>query len=442
MFNKHLKQKLSQLENEALESRSVLDALDRSMAVIAFSPDGVILSANRNFELTTGYAQTELIGKHHRIFCPKEYAASPEYQAFWQKLRAGEFVRDRFRRVAKDGRTIWLEASYNPIRDASGRVSKIIKFAQDVSESVQASVEAASAMRAIGQSMAIIEFANDGAVLTANSNFLQTMGYRLEEIKGQHHRMFCPPEFTHSPAYVEFWRKLNQGIFTTGIFERRHKNGKAIWPEASYSPIQDDEGKVVKVIKFALDITDQEEGHQRDLELVREAHQLSAASDRASSDSQQIIRDTIQAMSVIAHSASQSATIIEDLDQKASRITSIINTIHEIADQTNLLALNAAIEAARAGELGRGFAVVADEVRKLAERTNASTKEVTEMVEDIKNGTGTATGSIQEMLVKAQSGEEHADKVSRSIEEIRSGTTQLAAVINNFSVMKNGGAHS
>ncbi|WP_233492820.1 methyl-accepting chemotaxis protein [Chromobacterium sp. ATCC 53434] len=191
-----------------------------------------------------------------------------------------------------------------------------------------------------------------------------------------------------------------------------------------------------KVIKFAADITDQETARQQDLRLVQEAHRLSAASDSASNDGQQVIRDTIQAMSVIADSAGQSARLIEDLEQKTSRITTIVNTIHEIADQTNLLALNAAIEAARAGEQGRGFAVVADEVRKLAERTSSSTKEVTEMIDDIKNGTGNATESIHEMLVKAQKGEEHASEASHSIEQIRSSTSQLADVVNHFSAVQ------
>ncbi|OHX14323.1 chemotaxis protein [Chromobacterium sphagni] len=436
MFNQKLKSDLNhallQLENQ----KSVLDALDRSMAIIEFSPDGIILSANANFEETMGYTADEIIGKHHRIFCQPQFAASQEYQAFWQILRTGGFIKDQFKRIAKDGRTVWLEASYNPIRDNRDQVVKVIKFALDVTQEVKLAHEARNIMKAVERSMAAIEFTPDGIILTANANFLDATGYTAEEIIGKHHRIFCPPDFVRSPAYEHLWKQLKQGVFVAGRFERLHKSGRPVWLEASYNPVFDDEGVVFKVIKFAADISDQETARQQDLRLVQEAHRLSAASDSASNDGQQVIRDTIRAMSVIADSAGQSARLIEDLEQKTNRITTIVNTIHEIADQTNLLALNAAIEAARAGEQGRGFAVVADEVRKLAERTSSSTKEVTEMIDDIKNGTGNATDSIHEMLVKAQLGEEHASEASTSIDEIRASTLQLADVVNHFSAVQ------
>ncbi|WP_047250114.1 methyl-accepting chemotaxis protein [Chromobacterium subtsugae] len=441
MFNQKLKSDLSHALSQLESQKSVLDALDRSTAIIEFSPDGIILAANANFEQTMGYAAAEIIGKHHRMFCPPQLAASQEYQAFWQMLREGRFVKDQFRRIAKDGRTVWLEASYNPIRDHHNQVVKVVKFALDITHEVKAAHEANHIMKAVDRSMAVIEFTPDGAVLAANANFLAATGYSAEEIVGKHHRLFCPADFVNSPAYEELWRKLNQGVFVTGRFERRHKSGRPVWLEASYNPIFDDDGAVCKVIKFATDISDQETARQEDLRLVQEAHRLSAASDNASNDGQQVIRDTIRAMSVIADSAGKSARLIEDLEQKTGRINTIVNTIHEIADQTNLLALNAAIEAARAGEQGRGFAVVADEVRKLAERTSASTKEVTEMIDDIKTGTGSATDSIHEMLVKAQLGEEHASVASTSIDEIRASTSQLADVVNHFSAVQANSTH-
>ncbi|MGC0151931.1 methyl-accepting chemotaxis protein [Chromobacterium vaccinii] len=436
MFDHKLKSNLQnalvQLENQ----QSVMDALSKSTAIIEFSPDGTILSANNNFEQTMGYTSDEIVGKHHRMFCQPHFAASQEYQAFWQVLRTGGFIKDQFKRLAKDGRTVWLEASYNPIYDKHGQVVKVLKFAMDVTREVDIAHEARNIMKAVDRSMAVIEFTPDGVIQTANANFLGATGYTAEEIIGKHHRIFCPADFVRSPAYEHLWKQLKQGVFVNGRFERVHKSGRPVWLEASYNPVFDDEGVVFKVIKFAADITDQETARQQDLRLVQEAHRLSAASDSASNDGQQVIRDTIQAMSVIADSAGQSARLIEDLEQKTSRITTIVNTIHEIADQTNLLALNAAIEAARAGEQGRGFAVVADEVRKLAERTSSSTKEVTEMIDDIKNGTGNATESIHEMLVKAQKGEEHASEASHSIEQIRSSTSQLADVVNHFSAVQ------
>ncbi|MBP4046606.1 PAS domain-containing methyl-accepting chemotaxis protein [Chromobacterium violaceum] len=438
MFDQKLKSALNdalaQLENQ----KNVLDALNQSTAIIEFSPDGIILSANANFEQTMGYSAEEIIGQHHRMFCLPQFTASQEYKAFWHVLRTGGIIKDQFRRIAKDGRTVWLEASYNPVHDKQGQVVKVMVFALDVTQEVKLAHEARNIMKAVERSMAVIEFTPEGVILTANANFLGATGYTAEEIIGKHHRIFCPADFVHSPAYEHLWQQLKQGVFVSGRFERLHKSGRPIWLEASYNPIFDDDGVVFKVIKFATDITDQETARQQDLRLVQEAHRLSAASDNASSNGQQVIRDTIQAMSVIADSAGQSARLIEDLEQKTSRITTIVNTIHEIADQTNLLALNAAIEAARAGEQGRGFAVVADEVRKLAERTSTSTKEVTEMIDDIKNGTGSATESIHEMLVKAQKGEEHASEASSSIEQIRNSTSRLADVVNHFSAVQAG----
>ncbi|MBP4047908.1 PAS domain S-box protein [Chromobacterium violaceum] len=438
MFDQKLKSALNdalaQLENQ----KNVLDALNQSTAIIEFSPDGIILSANANFEQTMGYSAEEIIGQHHRMFCLPQFTASQEYKAFWHVLRTGGIIKDQFRRIAKDGRTVWLEASYNPVHDKQGQVVKVMVFALDVTQEVKLAHEARNIMKAVERSMAVIEFTPEGVILTANANFLGATGYTAEEIIGKHHRIFCPADFVHSPAYEHLWQQLKQGVFVSGRFERLHKSGRPIWLEASYNPIFDDDGVVFKVIKFATDITDQETARQQDLRLVQEAHRLSAASDNASSNGQQVIRDTIQAMSVIADSAGLSARLIEDLEQKTSRITTIVNTIHEIADQTNLLALNAAIEAARAGEQGRGFAVVADEVRKLAERTSTSTKEVTEMIDDIKNGTGSATESIHEMLVKAQKGEEHASEASSSIEQIRNSTSRLADVVNHFSAVQAG----
>ncbi|MBX9268638.1 methyl-accepting chemotaxis protein [Chromobacterium violaceum] len=438
MFDQKLKSALNdalaQLENQ----KNVLDALNQSTAIIEFSPDGIILSANANFEQTMGYSAEEIIGQHHSMFCLPQFTVSQEYKAFWHVLRTGGIIKDQFRRIAKDGRTVWLEASYNPVHDKQGQVVKVMVFALDVTQEVKLAHEARNIMKAVERSMAVIEFTPEGVILTANANFLGATGYTAEEIIGKHHRIFCPADFVHSPAYEHLWQQLKQGVFVSGRFERLHKSGRPIWLEASYNPIFDDDGVVFKVIKFATDITDQETARQQDLRLVQEAHRLSAASDNASSNGQQVIRDTIQAMSVIADSAGQSARLIEDLEQKTSRITTIVNTIHEIADQTNLLALNAAIEAARAGEQGRGFAVVADEVRKLAERTSTSTKEVTEMIDDIKNGTGSATESIHEMLVKAQKGEEHASEASSSIEQIRNSTSRLADVVNHFSAVQAG----
>ncbi len=236
------------------EQAALLNAVDHVMAVIEFDLTGKILIANENFLKTVGYQLSEVKGQYHGIFIDPTYARSQEYQEFWQKLGRGEFVAGRFKRIAKSGETIWLEASYNPILDDAGRPYKIVKFATDITAKVDAEVEARAQIDAIGNVMATIEFDPTGKILTANANFLKTMGYTLDEIKGKHHGIFAVGDLASTQEYKAFWQKLRSGSFIAGTFDRQDKNGKIIWLEASYNPILNSDGEVYKVIKYATDI--------------------------------------------------------------------------------------------------------------------------------------------------------------------------------------------
>ena len=236
---------------------SVVTAINRSQAVITFSPDGLIQEANDNFLTTLGYSLDEIKGKHHKIFCDAAYTESLEYKQFWQKLASGEFEAGEFKRITKDGEEVWISASYNPLFDANGTVTGVIKFATDITEQKIKSAEFKSILEAINKSQAVIEFNVDGIIQEANDNFLWTLGYTAEEIEGQHHRMFCDPEYAASAEYKELWAKLKKGEFDSGEYKRLGKNGKEVWISASYNPIIDDTGKVLKVIKFAQDISAQ-----------------------------------------------------------------------------------------------------------------------------------------------------------------------------------------
>ncbi|XOV79791.1 MAG: PAS domain-containing protein [Aestuariibacter sp.] len=240
------------------EAKAKIAALDRSLAIIEFDPSGNILDANDNFLNVMGYSHAEVVGHHHSMFLSQQEQGSSEYQIFWQKLRDGEFQQGEFHRLAKDGSDVWIQATYNPVLDDQGRVLKVIKFASDVTAQKLQNFAYEEQINAISRSQAVIHFNIDGTILWANDNFLNTMGYRLSEIKGKHHRIFLTEEDAGSEAYRSFWQKLQQGKFQTGEFKRQGKD-REVWIQASYNPINDTHGKPVKVVKFASDITEEKQ---------------------------------------------------------------------------------------------------------------------------------------------------------------------------------------
>lgn len=234
---------------------ATLRALDISMARIEFRPDGRILDANDNFLKTVGYTRSEIVGKHHSIFVPVDERNGETYKQFWSKLAAGEHFQGEIRRIDKAGNDVWLHGQYNPVKGLGGRVSKIVKFAADITAAKRQMSDSSGHISAIGKSQAVIEFELDGTIIMANTNFLHALGYELSEIQGKHHRIFVDSVDRDSPAYVAFWKRLGAGQFQSGQFKRIAKNGKKVWIEATYNPIYDDSGKPFKVVKFATDIT-------------------------------------------------------------------------------------------------------------------------------------------------------------------------------------------
>ena len=254
MFCTKLKMQLNDLQAQLSDQNNLLDALHKVSAIIEFDMNGIILDANQNFLEAMGYELSEIKGKHHNIFIPESLRNSSEYQSFWDKLNQGQFVSMRFKRCKKVGGEIWLEASYNPILDAQGKPYKVVKFATDITKQVLHDLETDGQVAAINKVMAVIEFDPQGNILTANDNFLNTMGYTLAEIKGQHHQKFVTSDYAKSPEYQAFWEQLRHGQYQAGTFHRFDKNGTEVWLEASYNPIIDAYGKVLKIIKYASDI--------------------------------------------------------------------------------------------------------------------------------------------------------------------------------------------
>lgn len=236
------------------DANAVLAAMSKSQAIIEFDLNGTVLSANSNFCAALGYELGEIVGRHHRMFVDPREASSAEYRQFWSDLAAGKFDQRQYKRIGKGGKEIWIEASYNPVF-RSGKPYKVVKFATDITAQKLKSAEDAGKLNALSRAQAVIEFTPTGEILTANENFLNTLGYQLSEIKGKHHSMFCEPAYTNSDDYRRFWSRLAGGEFVADEFLRLGKGGKRVYIQASYNPIFDMNGKVFKVVKFATDVT-------------------------------------------------------------------------------------------------------------------------------------------------------------------------------------------
>lgn len=304
---------------------------------------------------------------------------------------------------------------------------KIVKIVQDITRQEEERLSQKAILSALDRSLAVIEFYPDGTIAKANDNFLRTMQYSMDEIVGKHHRMFCDDQFYRDQPY--FWKELARGDFKSGKYQRRNRRGDTVWLEATYNPVFDDDNNVIRVIKFASDITARALADIATQQAAEIANSTSEKTAQIAVNGTALLKESVAISEAIAGQIVDAASLISQLNTKSSEISAIVTTISSIADQTNLLALNAAIEAARAGEHGRGFAVVADEVRNLASRTNTSTVEIDEMVRGNEGLTQQAMDRMKEVGQQARAGSELINRAAGVIEEIRLGAENVSKTV-------------
>ena len=400
------------LATELADLRGRLSALHKSQAVIEFTPDGKILHANENFLQTLGYTLDEIKGQHHSMFVAPAERQSAGYLRFWETLGRGEFLAGQYRRIAKGGREVWIEASYNPILGADGKPLKVVKFATDITAAKLRNADFEGQLAAIGKAQAVIEFSLDGRILGANQNFLDTVGYSLGEIKGQHHSMFVEPAYGQSAEYKAFWGKLGRGEFDAGRYKRLGKGGRAVWIEASYNPILDTSDKPYKVVKFATDVTAQ----------VRAAEEMSTAVGYVVAAAQK--NDLSQRIPMEGKSGDIKA-MCEGINSLMHRMAQVVETIRD-----STAAINTA-----AGEIAAGNTDLSQRTEEQASSLQETAASMEELTSTVKQNADNARQANQLAETASQIAVKGGGAVGEVVGTMEAITTSSKKIVDIISVI-------
>ena len=391
------------VDRENADFKSKMLAISRSQAVIEFELDGTIIIANENFLNAMGYKLEEIKGKHHRTFVAADYANSTEYRQFWEKLSRGEYHTGEYKRIGKNGKEIWIQASYNPIVDADGKVCKVVKYATDITARKLEYANFQGQINAISKSQAVIEFDMEGTILTANENFLNAMGYKLEEIKGKHHRIFAEAAYANSAEYRQFWEKLNRGEYDTGEYKRIGKNGKEVWIQASYNPILNTDGKPFKVVKYATDITAQKHALNQIQQLVDAAANGNLNERIDSSPYSGFVRK-----------------LVDDINRMLTAVTEPLRENSRVIQHLAEGDLTILME----GEFSGEFAVLRD-------ATNSCVNNIKNMVNEILGSAQSIQTAANEIARGNQDLSQRTERQAASLEETASAMEELTSTVKN-----------
>jgi methyl-accepting chemotaxis protein len=385
--------------------RGQVNAINKVLAVVEFALDGTVLGANDNFLATVGYSLSEVLGKHHRIFVTPVDQQNPAYRALWEKLGRGEFEQGQFRRQRKDGRLIWLEASYNPIFDGKGKPFKVVKYATDITAQKALAAANDGLLAAINRAQAVIEFTLDGSIITANENFLKVVGYSLPEIQGKHHRLFVSPDYAQSAEYRAFWEKLKSGTYHSGQYERVGKAGRQIWLQASYNPLFDSNGKPFKVVKFATDVTDQ-------------------------------VRTVDEVRSLVQAAISGDLTRRIDADGRSGNYLALTEAVNSLVDAMKqiLAQMYQTVSAVRAGadDIARGNASLSQRTEQQAsslEQTASSMEQMTSSVKQSAENAAQANQLASAARAQAENGASVVTEAVSAMQSINSASGKIADII-------------
>ena len=404
---------ITAMEIERQNARGVLGAIDESWAYIEFDLAGQVLSANKNFLAVLEYGLEEIVGRHHRMFVDPTFSASPAYQQFWKDLNSGNPQSGTFKRIAKSGKEVWIQATYAPIKDEMGRIAKIVKIATDVTEAKLTAADFAGQLAAIRKAQAVIEFSLDGKILTANDNFLSALGYAADEIKGQHHSMFVEPAHRSSADYRLFWDKLARGEFDAGQYKRIGKGGREVWIQASYNPIMDMNGKPFKVVKYATDVTVQVKAAQAMQEAVRETQEVVQAAQR----------NDLTLRVPMDGKAGEIAQLCEGVNWLTENMASVVGTIRE---STSTIAT-------AAKEIAMGNTDLSQRTEEQAaslEETAASMEELTSTVKQNAENAKQANQMAETASKIAVKGGKVVSEVVGTMEAITASSKKIVDIIS------------